>query len=519
MARPGPAFFGLVAIVALLLISAIAWARPGGGHGYSGPSGGSGGGGDGDGLVMIFLFLLRLCIECPVVGIPLMILFLGFLVVSTLIKMRRRSYGDWESTTSAKTRGAAPMPLAVAPAAGAGTNVRPMGNDSSVYRSLQSIRRVDPNFSTVLFEDFLYALFAEVHRSRGGNRLGRVSAYLMQEAMTALSRRQAFEVDSVIVGAMRIVHVSGIGPQDAMVVVAVEFEANVTERAQAGIAPQGRYLMERWTLVRKHGPQSRVPAQAIVLACPSCGAPLDVVVAGHCSHCRQQVNSGAFDWTVRSIDLIRAEYRGPMLTTNVAEQGTQLPTVFDPSLQQASAALTSRDPQFQWEGFRARIQLIFNEFQKAWSARDLASMRPYLSDSLFQTQVYWVEAYRQQGLRNITERARIAGLEIVKIDADRFFDSITVRLWATGLDYTVTEDGQRVVSGSKSRERPYSEYWTFIRGTGRSAPTRTDKACPNCGAPLQINMAGVCEYCKAKVTTGQFDWVLSKIEQDEAYRG
>jgi hypothetical protein len=43
--------------------------------------------------------------------------------------------------------------------------------------------------------------------------------------------------------------------------------------------------------------------------------------------------------------------------------------------------------------------------------------------------------------------------------------------------------------------------------------------CPNCGAALKINRAGVCEYCQGKVTSGEFDWVLSRIEQDEAYRG
>ena len=32
-------------------------------------------------------------------------------------------------------------------------------------------------------------------------------------------------------------------------------------------------------------------------------------------------------------------------------------------------------------------------------------------------------------------------------------------------------------------------------------------------------MAGVCTYCQVKVTTGDFDWVLSRIEQDEVYAG
>ena len=43
--------------------------------------------------------------------------------------------------------------------------------------------------------------------------------------------------------------------------------------------------------------------------------------------------------------------------------------------------------------------------------------------------------------------------------------------------------------------------------------------CPNCGAPLQIDQVGNCTYCRVKVTAGEFDWVLSRIEQDEAYSG
>jgi hypothetical protein len=32
-------------------------------------------------------------------------------------------------------------------------------------------------------------------------------------------------------------------------------------------------------------------------------------------------------------------------------------------------------------------------------------------------------------------------------------------------------------------------------------------------------MAGACTSCGAKITAGSFDWVLSRIEQDDVYRG
>ena len=145
-------------------------------------------------------------------------------------------------------------------------------------------------------------------------------------------------------------------------------------------------------------------------------------------------------------------------------------------------------------------------------------MRPFLSDALFTTQQYWISAYIAQRLRNVTEGARITNLELVKVASDAFYDAITVRLFATGLDYTVSDDG-RHVSGSRTKQRAYSEYWTLIRGTNRKGPTRTDLACSNCGGPLAVNMVGQCNYCKVKVTTGDFDWVLSRIEQDESYTG
>ena len=80
---------------------------------------------------------------------------------------------------------------------------------------------------------------------------------------------------------------------------------------------------------------------------------------------------------------------------------------------------------------------------------------------------YWIESYKRAHLRNVTEQARITGIELAAVVSDRYYDAVTVRVRATGLDYTVTDDG-KVVSGSKTTEQPYSEYWTLIRGSGAS---------------------------------------------------
>ena len=42
-----------------------------------------------------------------------------------------------------------------------------------------------------------------------------------------------------------------------------------------------------------------------------------------------------------------------------------------------------------------------------------------------------------------------------------------------------------------------------IRSAARKGPPRTDAACSNCGAPLQITQAGTCDHCGAHVTAGR----------------
>ena len=79
--------------------------------------------------------------------------------------------------------------------------------------------------------------------------------------------------------------------------------------------------------------------------------------------------------------------------------------------------------------------------------------------------------------------------------------------------------GRKVVGGSAKRSRTFSEYWTLVRSADARGAPRLDKRCPNCGADQKVNMGGACEFCRAHITSGEFDWVLSKIEQDDSYTG
>jgi predicted lipid-binding transport protein (Tim44 family) len=504
--RPGwqrfvPWLAAALAVAALLFVH-LAAARPGGGSSYSGGGrssgggyGGGGGGSGGGGGELVAYMLFWLLFEHPLLGVPL-------LIFAAVVALRsRRNQAQRQPWSSAEEPAAYVAPVA--------RNVR---------REIDQLRGADENFSFVLFEDFLYALYAEIHTARGSGQLARYSAFLAPQAAASMQGAPLCEVKDIVIGAMTFVDVRGTRGTAPEATVRVRYESNYTEVGREG-AEKSYYAEEEWTLSRKRGAKSRTPDKASLFACPACGAPLDAVTAGKCAHCGNLVSSGDFDWVVRSAALLERTPRGPMLTSDTVEAGNDEPTLVDPDARALLGELLEGDPSLTWESFLARVSLIFGEFQVAWSARDLARMRPFLSDRLFETQRFWVLAYTRQKLRNVTENARILEVELARVARDRFFDAVTVRVWATGLDYTIADDSKKVVSGSRSRERRYSEYWTLVRSAKKKGGARTDRVCPNCGAPLAINMAGVCTYCQVKVTAGDFDWVLSRIEQDEVYAG
>lgn len=480
----------LFLMLVLLLVVVSADARVGGGESYSGggssSSGGSGGGGGDSGdaelLYYLFRFLLWLTMEYPAIGIPV-----DIVVVIILVRWwRRKNSGEILTISTVTNVGPAPT-------------------------RLDALRKFDPNFSEITFSDFCYSLYAKAHYARATGDLDRYAPYLSETARIALrqrNRRDLKEVTGVIVGSMTITSVRGL--DTPTVTITLRFEANYTEDGMTS------YVKEQWVLERKRDILSPPPAKAKADHCPRCGAALRTRTDGSCDYCGVKIDSGAFQWFVRAIELHTREERGPLLTSTVEERGTTSRTRYQQKFGDARAAFEAAHPEFRWEEFELRVRAIANELQDAWTARDWERVRPLESESLFQMHRYWIDAYQRQRLRNIVADFQVITVEPVKIDSDAFYESITVRIYAQGRDHTVDDDG-RIVAGSNVALRQWTEYWTLIRTP--TAPSGTQRACPNCGATVAVGVTGICEFCGGKLTSGEFDWVLSKIEQDESYNG
>ena len=362
-----------------------------------------------------------------------------------------------------------------------------------------------------------YFLVTRAYRRRDANS---AKAYLAPETFTSWSAQVAELIASHRRPVFEDLNVRGIRIEQALheangdtlivhldLVAADRFVDDRDGRLIAG-SKENRPFGARWTFGRAAGASTRVDGGVVASKCPKCGAPLRLEAAGTCAYCRAEVATGAFDWTVRAMESV------PFIGIDrYAAVDTRR---LDPST--GFAQIRADDAKFSEETLLARIRASFALLQDAWQQRDLEAARPSMSPGLYLAWSTQVEQLIEDHKKNVLEGLRVDGVTALWVVHGRTFDDVAVRVDATCADYEIDETTNRVIFGDRT-PRPFHEFWTFQRAVGTQSVALgiADKHCPNCGAPVEITQIGECTYCRAAVTSGRFDWVLSRIEQEETY--
>jgi predicted lipid-binding transport protein (Tim44 family) len=383
------------------------------------------------------------------------------------------------------------------------------------------IRAQDPGFELEVFLQRAEMTFFLVKRGIQQNNAAAVRPFLSDAvfeqvasgiaASTAQHRHALLESLNV-----RAVHVQNARCDDAGQQLQVHFDlvyrAKVLGDGNQVVADEqaDHRHGERWTFMRKAGAITPTNGGVTAARCPACGAELRLNLDGTCAHCRASVTNGTVDWIVAGVE--DAPFVGYPNDSSLAAAA--------PSVGQGIAALRAADPAFSPDAFRVRVRTAFLALQDAWCKQNLDAGRAFLSPGAYFTWRAQLETLAAEGRRNVMEQSSVQRIEPILIVHGRVYDDITVRISAAAADFEVDKDN-RIVFGDRV-VRPFTEDWTFQRSVGVATtqkPGTLENTCPNCGAPVSLTQIGECRYCKAAVTSGKFDWVVSRIAQEETFGG
>ncbi len=383
--------------------------------------------------------------------------------------------------------------------------------------ALDTIRSQDPAFEIETFLQRAEMTFFLVKRGIQKNDATAIRPYLNDELFARSARSVAESaakhrhvlMESLNVRAVHLVDARcGETGQRLSVHFDLVYRTKVLDDANHVLEDEGEDGRhgEMWTFARSDSAHTPEGGGVIASKCPVCGAELRLSLDGTCTHCRASVTNGQVDWVVA--DVQPAAFVGfgadPLL-------GIAAPT---PAA--GIASLIATDAAFKWETFAARVTTGFQTLQSAWCDQNLEAGRGFLSPGAYFAWRAQLETLAAEGRRNVMENLTVRAIQPVRVIHGRVYDDLTVRIVAESSDYEVDPTG-KIVFGDRS-VRPFAEEWTFQRSVGVATSEKAgtlENTCPNCGAPLALTQIGECRYCKAAVTSGRFDWVVSRIEQEE----
>ena len=195
-------------------------------------------------------------------------------------------------------------------------------------------------------------------------------------------------------------------------------------------------------------------------------------------------------------------------------QGTQGMKIIVPDRSaQIQEIIRKKDPNFSADDFVTFSKQVFIDIQTAWCARDLTSVRPIMHQNLYNTTQRQIQDKINQQIVYHYENIAINTAYLTSFVRDKDYEYLTVYLNSRMIDYQTHEPTGNIIRGDKTTRWDMRYKMKFTRTVGVTTKDKItgthEYNCPNCGAPLEITSAGVCEYCGSTVSTGDYSWVLT----------
>ncbi len=161
----------------------------------------------------------------------------------------------------------------------------------------------------------------------------------------------------------------------------------------------------------------------------------------------------------------------------------------------------------------------FVAIQNAWTQQDLANVRKWLSDGMYQRLTKQFKMMDILSQKNILSNIRIHNIATVGAQADGNYQTAEIAISFT-MDDSFTSSKYPEFNENFAADTD-TEFWTFIKRTDSANEKNLydNNNCPNCGAPFEVKMGEIsrCSNCNTLTNSAAYDWVLSEITQQAEY--
>lgn len=167
-------------------------------------------------------------------------------------------------------------------------------------------------------------------------------------------------------------------------------------------------------------------------------------------------------------------------------------------------------PNLNVTEFNFKAYQAFYDVQMAWMNFEYDKLKELITDELYNSYVMQLELLKSKNHKNTMKQFELIESHIFELKEENGLYIAKVYLNVRFLDYIENTNTGIIVRGSVN-DKVYNTYiLTFICSKEKS---NNVNYCPRCGAKVEGNVTGTCDYCKSKLINKTYNWVMSKKEK------
>ena len=168
------------------------------------------------------------------------------------------------------------------------------------------------------------------------------------------------------------------------------------------------------------------------------------------------------------------------------------------------------DNTFNEASFLTKVNNIFIKFFTAIMKDRLDEVDHFIGDDVFTYGEEILAPIRASNYRKMYDELNVKDSFIDSIEIINNSYIITVNLEARYMDYILDLSSGHIVSGNDSSRIKVDYKLTFEKKVD-ATDQGISKKCHACGAPMNVNNSGLCNYCGTIYKQEKHDWVMINI--------
>lgn len=160
--------------------------------------------------------------------------------------------------------------------------------------------------------------------------------------------------------------------------------------------------------------------------------------------------------------------------------------------------------------FLTKVDNIYVMLCTSIMMNDLTRVRHKVSEEIINKYQEIVNECTSKQIRKMYDELNVKSTEITNITETEEEIIVNVTLIARYMNYYIDLKGN-LISGDNTKSQEHTNYLTLIKKKTTKELNQA-RQCPNCGANIDVNNDGRCQYCGGHFNTEDYDYILTQIE-------